>query len=558
MSEKDTTSNATETSSQVDLGSLAKLSFGPSWADKSASPKRRSPRDATEKSESYYNSKGEGPKRDRRSRNPQGRSGTENRRGFSKRRDRSENFKKKPIVEFKPSYEIKIYPQDDAFDFLVKRLRSNFKTYQLFEITRLILEKTDRLVAIIQPIKLDSEEAKLIYFSTKDGMPFCDEESAIDHFIENHIGDYFDIEEVEVGAPTGNFNLIYRCPFTGVLISPPNFHRFQELLKLHHRQKIKNLSLSDYQNKLESVNDESAINEWIEMMKKGERFTLKNSIEGDSAAVFNSRDDAKRYLVMNKKSEMIKSTESFRLSGTLIDSLPKGLIKENVLFAVESQRRFPLDTANNIRGRLRRHKFTIYKKGSKGISYVCCVKRKFRDGNSVFSESIINLINFIENNQNVSITDLPYKFLSIEKPEVKKPSETKASCQEDNMEAPAAEVSNLSEEDQANFKQFIRDLRWLITEGYVTEYSDGTIFVHPKMVEVPKSKKEPKADLLSSSDTEVPVSTSLITKAETQTEGSDKVEVSNAVSEAAQLNEEEAASTPDVSVEGAQEEDLKA
>lgn len=495
MSEKDTTSNTKETSGKIDLNSLTDLSFGPSWADKSSAQKRGGPKESSAKSSKYSNSKSNSFKRDRRSQvspDRQARNVGDSGGGFSRRREKSDDFKRKPIAEFKPSYDVKIYPQDDAFDFLVKRLRSNFKTYQLFEITQLILEKADRFVAAIEPIKSDSDDKKLIYFSAKDGIPFSDEGSAVDHFLENNLGEYFDIEEVEVGAPSGNFNLIYRCPFTGTLISPPNFHRFQELLKLHHRQKIKNLSLSDYQNKLESVNDEAAINEWIEAMKKGERLTLKNTPESEAAVVFHTKDDAKRYLVMNKKADMVKSTESFRLSGSLLENLPKGLIKENVMFAVEGQRRFPLDTANNIRGRLRRHKFTIYKKGSKGISYVCCVKRKFRDSKSVFSESIINLINFIEKNQNLLITALPYEFLSIEKPKVKKPSKSESSNPDEpaSTDAATAPSQDISEEDQAKFKQFMRDLRWLITEGYVTEYSDGTVFVHPKMDESQKPKKE--------------------------------------------------------------------
>ena len=35
--------------------------------------------------------------------------------------------------------------------------------------------------------------------------------------------------------------MIYRCPFTKALIGPPNYHRYQDLLKAHHKSKIKNL-----------------------------------------------------------------------------------------------------------------------------------------------------------------------------------------------------------------------------------------------------------------------------------------------------------------------------
>ena len=101
----------------------------------------------------------------------------------------------------------------------------------------------------------------------------------------------------------------------------------------------------------------------------------------------------------------------------LVDAMPNSPIKRSIEFCLENQRRFPLETANNLRGRLRRMKFTIYKRGAKGVSYVCSVKRKFREPTTVFAEEVQKLIEFIEQNQNVFVGDLPEKFLSIQMPE---------------------------------------------------------------------------------------------------------------------------------------------
>jgi hypothetical protein len=135
---------------------------------------------------------------------------------------------------------------------------------------------------------------------------------------------------------------------------------------------------------------------------------------------------------------------------------------------------------------LRRHKFTIYKKGSKGISYVCCVKRKFRDDTTVFTDSINDLIRFIEKNQQISIQKLPYKFLSLPLPVSEKsfkvedkelPAEN-TEVAENN--SPSKNSESSSKEDNNKITEVIRNLRWLISEGYVTEYSDGKLWVHPK------------------------------------------------------------------------------
>ena len=262
---------------------------------------------------------------------------------------------------------------------------------------------------------------------------------------------------------------------------------------MHHKKTIKNLSLEDYQSKLESVNDEAVINEWVESMKKVKRYSLKES--EDSSVVFDSREEVKRYLILNQKNAIVHASENIRFLGNNIEKLPKGLIKRNVNHAIEGQRRFPLETANNIRGRLRRHKFTIYKKGSKGVSFVCSVKRKFRDDKTFFTDNINALIEFFEKNQDISVMDLPYKFLNLQKLQS---SENKGSFKEsEGTDLSSSGVSNalnidgFSDDEKGQIKQLFRDLKWLISEGYVTEYSNGTLFVHQKIIE---NKKASAAD----------------------------------------------------------------
>jgi hypothetical protein len=60
----------------------------------------------------------------------------------------------------------------------------------------------------------------------------------------------------------------------------------------------------------------------------------------------------------------------------------------------------------------------------------------------------------------------------------------------------ATPKAELSKEDEKKLGQLMLDLRWLITEGYVTEYGDGRLFAAPPMPEAkPKELKArtPKA-----------------------------------------------------------------
>ena len=81
-------------------------------------------------------------------------------------------------------------------------------------------------------------------------------------------------------------------------------------------------------------------------------------------------------------------------------------------------------------------------------------------------------------NQNIGIQNLPYKFLSLPKPT------TESKSGEDKEGAENDATSNNSEshtnEESSKITEVIRNVRWLISEGYVTEYSDGKLLIHPK------------------------------------------------------------------------------
>ena len=453
MPEKESTPNTHSSSSNVDLNSLADLSFGPSWADNN-NAKHNTERDYKKSSKIRVRNNSRIIKKDRRGQ-PKHNS------------NRTDSIGNK---EFIPKFDIKIYPQAETFERLIKQLKGNFITYQLFEITRLILEKSDRFVCLIsRKNNNDKNVLEPIYFTPEDNMPFETENEAINHYCENFLDKIFDIKIVKVDPPKGKFTLVYRCPFTKHLIGPPNFHRFSELLKEHHNSKIKNLSIEEYQNRLESVSDENSINEWLESSTEEKHYCINDGNNNEEPnIIFKTTEEARRFLLANHKEKVVKTSENFRFSGSKLRDLSKSNLKSSILQAVEAQKRFPLDTANNIRGRLRRHKFTIYKKGSKGISYVCCVKRKFRDETTVFTDSISNLISFIEKNENIIIQNLPYKYLSIPKPATENESMQNIS-------------DNYTDSETDKIKEVIRSVRWLISEGYVTEYCDGKIIVHPKM-----------------------------------------------------------------------------
>ena len=60
----------------------------------------------------------------------------------------------------------------------------------------------------------------------------------------------------------------------------------------------------------------------------------------------------RQYLFEHRKDKVLGSGKSIRFAGRDIERMPKGNIRRSVEAYIQQQLNFPLDTANNIRGRL--------------------------------------------------------------------------------------------------------------------------------------------------------------------------------------------------------------
>jgi len=436
-------SNKDSAFNSLDLSQLKDLSFGPDWASEKG--RKRS-------EESYREHDGA----DRRL----SREGRDGKRPSGDKRDRRGNFNRRregdnkggemqnrpPRAPFEPTVSVIFVSQDKPFEVLLKAMRTTHKTYELFEIARIILGKENRFVAIVSA-KEDAEDKKL-YVSVPDQIPFETREEAINHVMSNHLERWFTIEEVEVEPPSGNFQMVNRCKLTGELLAPPNFHRYQDILKDHYAKNIHNLPWERFMEKIESVKDPEVVQQWLDKMKKTFQYTLKQK-EGDETpkVVLNALEDVRYYLTTERKNEVFVAKEKVRMPGEKLELMPRGNIRRSIERELETQRRFPLITSNHLRGRLRRCNLNFFKKGSKGVTFVCAVKRKPRYSDTVFSESIQALIDYVESHPKVSTEELIKEY---------KP----------------AGVEEITEDTQ---KAVIQDLRWLVGAGYVTEYANGAL-----------------------------------------------------------------------------------
>jgi hypothetical protein len=477
---------------KIDLSQLQGFSFGTQWAkDKESPADGRDHHDRPQRDDRSGAPGGAPDRRDRRAfRKPAGdapagpaRDGAGDR---GPRRDMGERpggapRRGGPAQEWQergpydsPYFSAVFFPEDTSFNALVRTIRTSARTIELFEIARTVLGKPERFVVVVsrKPRAAGSPDAAPlpIHVSVPDGLPFESEEAALAHVVGEHLGKFFDSAEAQVEPPKGNFLVISKCGITGELLGPPNYHRYTQMVQQHHAAKVARMPFEAFRARIETVRDPEVVNQWLEKMKKVTRYTWKRpAAEGQAAPAFDSLDEARQHLLANARDSVVKAVESARFHGKALEVMPRGEILAAIEGAYERQLRFPLDTANQLRGRLRREHFTIFKKGSKGVSYVCAVKRKFRVTGQVFGESIGSLIAFIEANPLVKAGELAAKFLGITAP---------------------ADGAPVAQEVRDRMVRMQGDLIWLVREGYVTEFIDGGLYAPPAMVEARKKEVE--------------------------------------------------------------------
>ena len=498
---------------QVDLSELSNIQFATAWTPSSnISPKNFTPR----KSGDF-----KGPRRDGGAfRKPRegGFSGRQREGGEFKKRQfptrddknsekrfssdkpfkkRQKPFDKKAKKEpFVFSMEILFYPEDAPFNKLSDIMKASKRTYQLFDIAEIILEKPERFVVLAKNLPDADGKSAPLYCAQPLNLPFDDEASAKSAALEAKLEELFNTEEIDAEPPKGEFQVVNRCSITGDLLGAPNWHRYGEFLREYHNRKFPKMPFEKFCASIESVRDKEQISAWLEMMKKKTVFKLKEPQEGAPES-FDTRESAFAYISQKYGSELVKTYEQVRLRGEYVAKLPFGRIRKNIEEACKKQKKFPIVTANNLRGRLRRSGFTIYKRGSKGFAYVSVIKRKFIFEGESLSEVPQKIFDFISANPAISAADLPYKYLGLDVP--KSETETKSLAQQNTEGAQTldsqkpSESAELSEETKAQLSSVWSELLWLVSEGYVVEYSDGTLQANPYLPK-PKDKSQ-TADL---------------------------------------------------------------
>jgi hypothetical protein len=291
-------------------------------------------------------------------------------------------------------WEIKFVPEPRGVDGLLKQIKSTAKTYSLFELARLVLEKSARYL-----VEFHRKSGPSLFQVVADGTLWLNESDAAARILSSQIEKFYRLERVLVEPPKGAFPIIAQCGISGVLLGPPNLHDYQLKLQKLHAERFSNMAFDSYKARVRMVRDEESIQKWRDEQSSQDVYFPLETPEGtEPAPLKNLAEVAEHFQKNHAATAIINPGDHFTAPGSapVNDSAPA--VIEFTRRELDNLIRFPLPLANTLGQKLAAGGLQIFK-AHENITYVSVARPKMldRQANPV-SESLAAILDYLESN----------------------------------------------------------------------------------------------------------------------------------------------------------------
>jgi len=393
--------------------------------------------------------------------------------------------------------EVTFQPEEKGFGLMVEAMKQSQRAYALFDIAKLVLNKPERHVVKFSRLPApDGSREPLFLVSPSENICLRQDE-AVRFALRQHGEMIYREKKTQIDPPKGNFTFVNRCGFTGIWLGPPNYHEYQGRLVRHHQQRLRHIPFDEFKYRIQTVKDPEAVKAWLDSMSVKTEYEC---ILDPEPKPFPTRDELEKHFVECHLAQFVTSAPEVKTSGAASRQLPNPALLEAVRLAWQQERKFPLKTANEMRGRLRHEGFHFFK-DPKGITYIGRVKPQRFESITHLSEQIQKILVYLRQHFGCTRKQLIAYFAP--KPEAATPAPVPApdlvsAPPSDPVSVPPAEPISVPLSDPAQSTpvpaadpvapatplpvvvseedRVLADLHWLIQDGYVVEFSNGRLW----------------------------------------------------------------------------------
>lgn len=377
----------------------------------------------------------ERPKRDRRSPGPRSRPDGARREGGPQR-------ERRPEVQLEPlAVNVRFLPHARAFENVIAQIKSSPVAYSVFALARLFLEKPERY-----DVRLTMPEGAQLFQLGENGAVASDRKILEGSAFANARDDFYTVEVTQSEPLKGNFTNVARCRLSGTLLGPTNHHAYQpQLRSLYETRFSRRMSFADYQRQIDIVSDPAVVEEWKEQARN---VTTYHAKDAEPPVSFSSAAEAERHFRQFHLPGLLREANELMVSGVISRRLPDRRLGRAIEEAWAQETRSPSKMMQELAAGLREAGLNIFRH-RRGMLFVSPVRpRVFGHERAGVSASINAILEKVEKTPGINRKQLAEQLAVVD------------------AEAAIAERAKMT---------LANDLHWLIREGYVIEFNDGTL-----------------------------------------------------------------------------------
>ncbi len=372
-----------------------------------------------------------------------------------------------------PEIEVTLNPEEKGVESLARQIKMTGRAYPLFGIAQMILQKPERQSVVLSVRKnAEGRVMQPLFFCALDDTPWLSEDEVVAHVLKNHFNTFYQAERTATEPPKGKYTFVAQCGMSGVILGPPNHHDYHSQLSKLHTERFARIPFEVFKARVKIVRDEEVVKKWIDDQSWKTEYVCLNMPE---PLRLGSLEAVEKHFRENHKANIIKPVESCALGGNAARSLRCGGLVRLVRSVWEDQRRFPLQIATSLSQQFAALGLQFFKV-NKTITHVCVARPHYLDMEATpVSEGVKRIVEHINAHSRCSRRQL-LGALAAPQPAA---SDGQATPQTGSV-GPSPEQTAVS-----------ADLHWLIHQGHVMEFADGTLETAKKPApKPPKSERK--------------------------------------------------------------------
>ena len=476
---------------------LEKL-FLPSWAQEPASSKQYAQYEGGEERYERREGRGrppqrrqgapgrgreQGARRDAPNRPPRGKSPERperaERAGFERHQPhegRERRERREPAMPL-PEIDVSLLPDEKGVESLARQIKMTGRAFPLFDIAQMILQKPERhSVAFSVKKNPQGQPLQPLFICALDDTLWLNEDEAISHVLKKHFGTFYQSERTATEPPKGKYTFVAQCGISGIILGPPNYHDYQNQLRKLHSERFDRMPFEVFKSRVRIVRDEEVVKKWIDDQSWKTEYVCLNMPE---PLRLGSKEAVEKHFREQHKDNIIKPVETYTLSGPAARGLQSPQLLRLVRQVWEDQRRFPLQIATVLSQQFAGHGLQFFKV-NKTITHVSVARPHYLDLEATpVSEGVKRIVDYINANPKSTRRQLLQGLA---------PLPATAPAQIATESTAARPESPISTPEQT---AIVADLHWLIHQGHVIEFANGTLETAKKPLPQPP-KPEPK------------------------------------------------------------------